>query len=86
LGFATEIDLLALTVPFTVVAMPHPNLIYILGGILVSVVNFTAINATDSSHFKIEFVQWEPSYYSSSVGGASFEVLKQYIQHQEKPS
>lgn len=29
---------------------------------------------------------WEPSYYSSSIGGASLEVLKQYIQNQEKPS
>mgnify|MGYP000529205457 CR=1 FL=1 len=29
---------------------------------------------------------WSPSYYSSSVGGAPIEVLKRYIQDQEKPS
>lgn len=29
---------------------------------------------------------WTPSYFVSSVGGASLEVLKQYIQNQEKPS
>jgi putative transposase len=29
---------------------------------------------------------WSPSYFVSSVGGAPLEVLKQYIQSQEKPS
>ena len=29
---------------------------------------------------------WTPSYFVSSVGGASLEVLKKYIQNQEKPS
>lgn len=29
---------------------------------------------------------WSPSYFASSVGGAPIEVLKQYIQNQEKPS
>ncbi len=29
---------------------------------------------------------WSPSYFVSSVGGASIEVLKKYIQNQEKPS
>ena len=29
---------------------------------------------------------WSPSYFVSSVGGASLEVLKRYIQNQEKPS
>jgi len=29
---------------------------------------------------------WSPSYYSSSVDGAPIEVLKRYIQNQEKPS
>jgi len=29
---------------------------------------------------------WNPSYFVSSVGGAPLEVLKQYIQEQEKPS
>lgn len=29
---------------------------------------------------------WSPSYFVSSVGGAPLEVLKQYIQNQEKPS
>jgi putative transposase len=29
---------------------------------------------------------WSPSYFASSVGGAPLEVLKQYIQDQEKPS
>jgi putative transposase len=29
---------------------------------------------------------WSPSYFVSSVGGAPLEVLKQYIQAQEKPS
>jgi putative transposase len=29
---------------------------------------------------------WSPSYFATSVGGATLEVLKQYIQHQEKPS
>ncbi|HBL13542.1 MAG TPA: IS200/IS605 family transposase [Cyanobacteria bacterium UBA11162] len=29
---------------------------------------------------------WSPSYFSVSVGGAPLEVLKQYIQNQEKPS
>lgn len=29
---------------------------------------------------------WSPSYFVSSVGGAPLEVLKKYIQHQEKPS
>lgn len=29
---------------------------------------------------------WSPSYFVSSVGGASLEVLKKYIQNQEKPS
>jgi putative transposase len=29
---------------------------------------------------------WSPSYFVSSVGGASLEVLKSYIQKQEKPS
>jgi putative transposase len=28
---------------------------------------------------------WNPSYFVSSVGGASLEVLKKYIQNQEKP-
>jgi putative transposase len=29
---------------------------------------------------------WSPSYFVSSVGGASIEVLKRYIENQEKPS
>lgn len=29
---------------------------------------------------------WSPSYYVSTVGGAPLEVLKRYIQSQEKPS
>ena len=29
---------------------------------------------------------WSPSYFVSSVGGVPLEVLKQYIQNQEKPS
>ncbi len=29
---------------------------------------------------------WSPSYFVSLVGGAPLEVLKQYIQNQEKPS
>jgi putative transposase len=29
---------------------------------------------------------WTPSYFVSSVGGAPLEVLKHYIQEQEKPS
>lgn len=29
---------------------------------------------------------WTPSYFVSSVGGAPLEVLKKYIQSQEKPS
>ena len=29
---------------------------------------------------------WSPSYFASSVGGAPIEVLKKYIQNQEKPS
>jgi putative transposase len=28
---------------------------------------------------------WSPSYFSSSAGGAPLEVLKRYIQDQEKP-
>ncbi|MCW6036249.1 transposase [Spirulina subsalsa FACHB-351] len=28
---------------------------------------------------------WIPSYFVSSIGGAPLEVLKQYIQNQEKP-
>lgn len=28
---------------------------------------------------------WSPSYFVSSVGGAPLEVLKKYIQEQEKP-
>ncbi len=28
---------------------------------------------------------WTPAHFSASVGGASIEVLKQYIQGQEKP-
>lgn len=29
---------------------------------------------------------WSPSYYASSVGGAPLDVLKEYIQNQDKPS
>ncbi|MFP4296992.1 MAG: IS200/IS605 family transposase [Spirulinaceae cyanobacterium] len=29
---------------------------------------------------------WSPSYFASSVGGASIEVLRQYIETQQKPS
>jgi putative transposase len=29
---------------------------------------------------------WSPSYFVSSIGGASLEVLKRYIQSQEKLS
>jgi len=29
---------------------------------------------------------WSPSYFASSVGGAPLEVLKRYIQNQEKQS
>ncbi|MGK7889553.1 MAG: transposase, partial [Leptolyngbyaceae cyanobacterium] len=29
---------------------------------------------------------WTPAHFSASVGGAPIEVLKQYIQNQEKPS
>ena len=28
---------------------------------------------------------WSPSYFASSVGGAPIEVLKEYIQNQDKP-
>ena len=28
---------------------------------------------------------WSPSYFVSSVGGAPLEILKKYIQNQEKP-
>ncbi len=28
---------------------------------------------------------WSPSYFVSSVGGAPLEVLKRYIEEQEKP-
>ena len=28
---------------------------------------------------------WSPSYFASSIGGAPLEVLKKYIQDQEKP-
>jgi putative transposase len=33
-----------------------------------------------------ETALWSPSYFATSVGGATLEVLKQYIQNQEKPS
>jgi putative transposase len=29
---------------------------------------------------------WSPSYFASSIGGAPLEILKKYIQDQEKPS
>lgn len=29
---------------------------------------------------------WSPSYFVSSIGGAPLEILKKYIQSQEKPS
>jgi putative transposase len=29
---------------------------------------------------------WSPSYFAISVGGASLEILKEYIKNQEKPS
>jgi putative transposase len=29
---------------------------------------------------------WSPSYFVSSIGGAPLDVLKHYIQQQEKPS
>lgn len=29
---------------------------------------------------------WSPSYYVSTVGGAPLEILRKYIQSQEKPS
>jgi putative transposase len=29
---------------------------------------------------------WSPSYFVSSIGGAPLEILKRYIQSQEKPS
>jgi putative transposase len=29
---------------------------------------------------------WSPSYFTSSIGSAPLEVLKKYIQEQEKPS
>ena len=29
---------------------------------------------------------WSPSYFASSVGGAPIEVLKAYIQNQDKPT
>jgi len=29
---------------------------------------------------------WSPSYFVSSIGGAPLEILKSYIQSQEKPS
>jgi putative transposase len=29
---------------------------------------------------------WSPSYFVSSVGGAPLEILKSYIENQEKPS
>ena len=29
---------------------------------------------------------WSPSYFASSFGGATLEVLKEYIKNQEKPS
>ena len=32
-----------------------------------------------------ERLLWNPSYFVSSVGRASLEVLKKYIQNQEKP-
>jgi putative transposase len=29
---------------------------------------------------------WSPSYFVSSVGGAPIEILKEYIQNQQKPN
>ena len=29
---------------------------------------------------------WSPSYFAVSVGGAPLEILKEYIENQEKPS
>ncbi len=29
---------------------------------------------------------WSPSYFVSSIGGAPLDILKEYIQNQEKPS
>lgn len=29
---------------------------------------------------------WSPSYFVSSIGGVPLDILKQYIQNQEKPS
>jgi len=29
---------------------------------------------------------WSPSYFVSSIGGAPLEILRRYIQNQEKPS
>jgi putative transposase len=31
-------------------------------------------------------VLWSPSYFSGSVGGAPIEILKQYIEQQNRPS
>ena len=31
-------------------------------------------------------VLWSPSYFAGSCGGASLDILKQYIQNQNKPS
>ncbi|MDH6059865.1 transposase [Chrysosporum bergii ANA360D] len=41
------------------------------------------------THDSLELIYkslWIPSYFVSSVGGAPLEVLKKYIQNQEKPS
>jgi putative transposase len=39
----------------------------------------------DDKHLR-SVALWSPSYFTSSVGGAPLEVLKKYIQGQEKPS
>lgn len=41
---------------------------------------------SEDSHPKRAAALWSPSYFVSSVGGAPIEVLKKYIQNQEKPS
>lgn len=37
-------------------------------------------------HLYYKGVLWSPSYFAGSCGGASLDVLKQYIENQNKPS
>jgi len=41
--------------PFTVVAMPCPDFVYIFGCVLISIVFITTVQALNRSDFEIEF-------------------------------